>query len=170
MGAGGKTTALRQLARELAAAGCSVIATMITGMRARDLEGLGATVMDGDDDLLAGRLRTALARGGMAAARAPGHEGKVVGLPPATVDALRRGRLADHVLVEADGSPGRRFRVFAVALLNKALGRDVERRLPACRDWSETAAGDCCDKPDAIFVASLRHGRILRVWSSEDVR
>ena len=45
----------------------------------------------------------------MAAARAPGHEGKVVGLPPATVDGFA-GRLADHVLVEADGSRGRRSR------------------------------------------------------------
>ncbi len=114
VGAGGKTTTLRRLARELAADGCSVIATTTTHMWAHELASLGPTVMDRDDVGLAAGLRAALARGRFAgAARAPGQHGKVVGLPPATVDGLLREGLADHVLVEADGSRGRSFKAFA---------------------------------------------------------
>ena len=44
---------------------------------------------------------------------ATGADGKVVGLPPATVDRLWAEGLADYVLVEADGSRGLPLKAFA---------------------------------------------------------
>lgn len=113
VGAGGKTTALSLLARELGAEGSRVIATTTTAMLLRELAAVGPVVMDVDDEVLTVKLREALARDGtVAAVRAPGGGGKVVGLPPAAVDALWAARLADHLLVEADGSRGLPFKAF----------------------------------------------------------
>ena len=113
VGAGGKTTALSLLARELGAAGSRVVATTTTAMLLRELAAVGPVVMDDDDEVLTLRLREALAHGGtVGAARGPGGAGKVVGLPPAVVDALWAAGLADHLLVEADGSRGLPFKAF----------------------------------------------------------
>jgi probable selenium-dependent hydroxylase accessory protein YqeC len=113
VGAGGKTTALSLLARELGAAGGRVVATTTTAMLLRELAAVGPVVMDVEDEALTVRLREALAHGGtVAAARGPGGAGKVVGLPPAVVDALWAAGVADHLLVEADGSRGLPFKAF----------------------------------------------------------
>lgn len=114
VGAGGKTTALRLLAGELTAAGGTVLATTTTALRLRELEGLGRMVMAEEDEELEARLTQALARGRTAAAaRGPLPGGKVRGLTPDAVDELWRRRLADRVLVEADGSAGRPLKAFA---------------------------------------------------------
>lgn len=113
MGAGGKTTALRRLALELAADGHRVIVTTTTAVRTNEFDGLGAPVIERDEAALTARLREALADGHVAAAaRGAGKDGKLAGLLPATVDGLWRAGLADHVLVEADGSKGRPFKAF----------------------------------------------------------
>jgi probable selenium-dependent hydroxylase accessory protein YqeC len=113
VGAGGKTTALSLLARELGAAGSRVVATTTTAMLLRELVAVGPVVMDVDDEGLTVKLREALTHGGtVAAVRGSGGDGKVVGLPPAFVDALWEARLADHLLVEADGSRGLPFKAF----------------------------------------------------------
>ncbi len=114
VGAGGKTTLLHRLAAELADAGRSVIVTTTTAMREDELQGLGPVVMERDAAELEARVRGALADGPVAAAaRGPAPGGKVAGLEPATADALWHAGLADHVLVEADGSRGRPFKAFA---------------------------------------------------------
>jgi molybdenum cofactor cytidylyltransferase len=114
VGAGGKTSALRRLAEELAAAGARVIATTTTAMLMRELTAVGPLVMEASDTVLIAELREALRQGrAVGAARAPGTDGKVVGLPPATIDRLWAEGLADYVLVEADGSRGLPLKAFA---------------------------------------------------------
>jgi len=114
VGAGGKTTALLLLARELVALGRRVIVTTTTAMRECELDGLGPVVMERDATALTARLRDVLARGPIAAAaRGPAPDGKVAGLDLEAADALWRADLSDHVLVEADGSRGRPFKAFA---------------------------------------------------------
>jgi probable selenium-dependent hydroxylase accessory protein YqeC len=112
-GAGGKTSAASLLAHELAAAGGRVVVTTTTAMLVSELEAVGPLVMDADDVLLSAGLRKALQRARVAgAARALGADGKVVGLPPATIDRLWRDGLADYVIVEADGSRGLSLKAF----------------------------------------------------------
>lgn len=113
MGAGGKTTVLRRLACEAAAVGRSVIMTTTTHMRAIELGGQTAIVLERDDDALTERLRAALKECPLvAAARTSCGDGKVDGLTSNTVDGLWRAGLADLVLVEADGSRRRSFKAF----------------------------------------------------------
>lgn len=113
VGAGGKTSALCLLARELAAAGDRVIVATTTAMLLRELAAVGPLVMDASDAVLLAELSEALGRGRVAgAARAPAADGKVVGLPPATIDRLWAGDLADYVVVEADGSRGMPLKAF----------------------------------------------------------
>ena len=113
VGAGGKTSALRILAGELTAAGDRVIVATTTAMLLRELAAVGPLVMDDSDTVLVAGLSEALDRGRVAgAARAPGADGKVVGLPPATIDRLWESDLADYVIVEADGSRGMPLKAF----------------------------------------------------------
>lgn len=94
VGSGGKTTLLRELARELVGAGRTVVlATTTHILPFDDVE----TVL-GTDAATVGR---ALARSGAACAASPAEEGKLAA-PAIPLEEL--ARLADHVLVEADGS------------------------------------------------------------------
>ena len=113
VGAGGKTSALRLLAKELTSASDRVIATTTTAMLFRELASIGPLVMDASDNVLVAELRETL-RGERAVgvARSLGANGKVVGLPPATIDRLWADGLADKVVVEADGSRGMPLKAF----------------------------------------------------------
>ena len=83
-------------------------------MYARELHAVGPMVVDASDRALALRLiRSPASERVTGAARATGADGKIVGLPPATVDRLWAKGLADYVLVEADGSRGLPLKAFA---------------------------------------------------------
>ena len=97
------------LAHALAAEGRSVLTTTSTRIlypEPRESEGV---VLGTDALWLAGRLRHEFTVHRHVTAVAPDPEGarKVGGLPVAVLDALVDARVADHVLVEADGSAGR---------------------------------------------------------------
>lgn len=139
VGGGGKTGALRLLARELAAPGRRVVATTTTAMFLRELSEAGPVVMSTVlSDLVAG-VQKALAQGAaqgvaVGAAHMPPDREKVTGLPVDWVDRLWakdaegrgpsemvRGAAAstadlpaplDYLLVEADGSRGRPLKAF----------------------------------------------------------
>jgi probable selenium-dependent hydroxylase accessory protein YqeC len=114
VGGGGKTSAIRLLARELTATGSRVIVATTTAMFLWELAAVGPVVMDADDEVLIVGLRKALAEGRMAGAgRSLGKGDKVAGLSPATVDRVWAEGLADFLLVEADGSRGRPLKAFA---------------------------------------------------------
>lgn len=110
VGAGGKSTAMRRLAGELADEGWRVIATTTTKIGLAQGKAYDALLVRGDADRLAAETAAALQRVAcVAVARA--HlpaEDKLAGLPPNWVPRL--ADLADALLVEADGARGRSFK------------------------------------------------------------
>jgi probable selenium-dependent hydroxylase accessory protein YqeC len=114
VGGGGKTAALQLMAEELGAEGGRVGVTTTTAMFLRDMAVVGPVVMGTDTLVVADRVRAALAQGHVVAfAKAEGAGGKVAGLSPGAVDELWATGLADHLIVEADGSRGRALKAFA---------------------------------------------------------
>ena len=116
IGAGGKTTLLLALADAARAAGRSAIVTTTTRMGAAEA-GPAAEVVIAGAAPGAGHdaLRAALARSVRVVfgASVDSVHGKLVGLPPGAVDALAAARLADLLLVEADGSAKRPLKAHA---------------------------------------------------------
>lgn len=113
VGAGGKTSALQLLAKELSAGGGRVLATTTTAMFLREMAVVGPVLKleehggqaAGLEDVLGDRRRAAVAlceRDG----------GKVAGLSPAVVDRLWAHGSADYLVVEADGSRGLPLKAF----------------------------------------------------------
>lgn len=94
IGSGGKTTLLRELARELSAEGAKVVlATSTRILPFADVPTVGGT----DEE----EVRRALAEGGVACVGEGAEKGK---LAAPAIGFERLASLADHVLVEADGS------------------------------------------------------------------
>ncbi len=109
IGGGGKTTLMFTAAHALAAAGRTVLTTTTTRILwPRPDESACVVSGRGAAELLE-RLRPAFVahRHVTAVAPDPDQAGKVAGLAPEVLDALAAARVADHVLVEADGSAGR---------------------------------------------------------------
>jgi probable selenium-dependent hydroxylase accessory protein YqeC len=108
IGGGGKTTLMFAAAHALAAEGRTVLTTTTTRILYPEPADSARVVMATDAASLAERLRTEFATQRHVTAVAPDPAGgrKVVGLPVAVLDALVDARVADHVLVEADGSAG----------------------------------------------------------------
>lgn len=94
VGSGGKTTLLRELARELAAAGRTVV--LATSTRILPFEDV-PTLTAADEE----SIRGALAKHGVACVGEPAEKGK---LAAPEIPFAQLASLADHVLVEADGS------------------------------------------------------------------
>ena len=110
VGAGGKTTALFRLARELRAGGALVVVTTTTKIlippASLDLD----VVVEPQPFRLFATVATALARGLIrVAARATTAEGKLEGVPPEWVADLADLPGVTHVLVEADGAARKPF-------------------------------------------------------------
>lgn len=106
VGAGGKSTLMVALGRELAAAGSLVVITTTTKMGSDQVErfpnvALSAAPAD---------VETALQRPEPVLVLATHDRHKVTGPPPEAVDALFAETRADFVLVEADGARGRSFK------------------------------------------------------------
>jgi len=106
LGAGGKTTAMFRAAAELAGRGFRVVTTTTTLIWPPTPSQSRVVVVASDEDELLARARRALARG-MHVTVASDHteSGKLKGVPPSVIEDL--ARLADFVLVEADGARGR---------------------------------------------------------------
>lgn len=114
IGGGGKTSLLFALAKAMVARGQRVISTTTTHIFPPTPEQTGQLLLAGPDDALPLRaLRVALARHGhatLAAGSAPG--GKLAGISQALIQNLShasshpssQARLADFILVEADGA------------------------------------------------------------------
>ena len=131
IGSGGKTTLLRELARELAAAGPTVaLATSTRILPFADVP----TVCGADED----ELRRALAKSGVVCVGEPAEKGK---LAAPSLELARLAEAADHVLVEADGS--KRLPLKAHAAWEPAVPRESVRTILVvgaggfCRPGSE---------------------------------
>lgn len=113
IGAGGKTTLLYRLGRELAAAGKAVLLTTTTHMYHPSPGEADEVVLAGRASDLAGAVAGKL-RAGRCLFLAREREGeKVVGLAPAMVDRLAAAWPEVYVLVEADGAARRPCKGYA---------------------------------------------------------
>ena len=103
-GAGGKSSAILQVARELTEAGMTVITVPTTKMFLGEVERLGPLVASEDPQELAADVKAALYGGdnSVVAGKARISKNRVDGVGPDVVGDL--APLADVVLVEADGS------------------------------------------------------------------
>ena len=106
VGAGGKTSALTCLARELAAAGKRVIVAPATRMLPEQLRRMAEPILEPDSDRLVAAVKFRLKVANLVTCGAGvDNRGKVVGLDNATVAAL--GELGvDYLLLEGDGAAG----------------------------------------------------------------
>jgi xanthine dehydrogenase accessory factor len=106
IGAGGKTSLMFKLAKEMAGAGFSVLTTTTTKIFFPDREQSPHTVVAAsDNELLAGI--TAAKKSFTyccAGTKLDQKTGKLIGLRPETVDRIWKEGLVDIIIVEADGS------------------------------------------------------------------
>lgn len=110
VGAGGKTSALTCLARELAAAGKRVIAAPTTRMLPEQLSRLAEPVLTLDSRRLVAAVSSRLKVANLVTCGAGiDDQGKVVGLDAATVAALKELDV-DYLLLEGDGATGALFK------------------------------------------------------------
>jgi probable selenium-dependent hydroxylase accessory protein YqeC len=179
VGAGGKTTLVYRLAAEAREAGLTVLVTTTTHMGTLPAETTGPVLVE-EEGLVDDGLRQALAREGRATLLGRRvREDKLEGVSPERVDAL--ARLADLVLVEADGARGRSLKVPAphepvvpasatlvvvmcgLDVLGAPLDDDRVHRVELVSAATGTAAGEPVDL-DCVATA-LRHapGYISRV-------
>ncbi len=106
IGAGGKTSLMFKLAKELAEAGLSVLTTTTTKIFLPDKELSPHTVVGTSDDELLANITTAIKSFPhfSAGAKEDPKSGKLIGLRPETVDRVWKEGLFDVIIVEADGS------------------------------------------------------------------
>ena len=167
VGAGGKTSLMFQLAREIAARGQRVLTTTTTRIFSPTPEEARLTVITEDplawlrqtQNPFEENLHLTLARQTLAG-------NKLQGFPPETVDALWETGLFDWILVEADGAAGRPIKApaahepvipgrtdCAVAVLGlQGFGRPLDGRwyfrpaifaeLSGCREGDRVSLGD----------------------------
>ncbi len=105
-GAGGKTSALVQLGRELAAEGWRVIATTTTRIASHELSLIpGELGTDGPGGAFRpASITRALNRHGFIFLYGHIHNGKAIGVAPEVVEALTDAIDSDVILVESDGA------------------------------------------------------------------
>lgn len=109
IGGGGKTTLMFALAHALVAEGRTVVTSTSTRIRPPRPEDCPRLVLASEVADLVATVRAGLEpfpHVTVAQSRLVG-EGKIAGLPLGTLDELVASGIADHVLVEADGSAGR---------------------------------------------------------------
>ncbi|MBI2917140.1 MAG: putative selenium-dependent hydroxylase accessory protein YqeC [Chloroflexi bacterium] len=147
VGGGGKTSAMYRLARELAAAGYRGVVTTTTKVWAPTPDQVPELVVAERWPLALTGLGPALARSPLVALGASrGPEGKLYGVDPDWVGALRTALGVDFVLVEADGAAGRPLKgpashepvipasttllvpVAGASALGRPLGSDIAHR------------------------------------------
>lgn len=115
IGAGGKTTAMYRVAENLAARGLKVLVTTTTKIFPPDRPDVALILEEAGGGALASRAAGAFDRTRIVAVAAGAlADGKLRGLPPERVAALRGIAGVAAVLVEADGSARKPFKAPAV--------------------------------------------------------
>jgi len=115
IGGGGKTTLMFALAHALAESGHSVLTTTTTRILEPDSSESDCVIFESDAVRLVERLHAefAVRRHVTAVARTDATGRKLEGLDVAVLDAVVDSRVADRVLVEADGAAGRSLKAHA---------------------------------------------------------
>lgn len=132
-GAGGKSTLMFQLGRELAASGQHVLLTATTRLWARQIDLAPFALISGDPQVLAQELPISLAgyRQVLALSGPAGEPDKLAGLAPEMICRLAALEDVDAVVVEADGSRERPLKAPAAH----------EPLVPTCTTHAVTVAG-----------------------------
>jgi probable selenium-dependent hydroxylase accessory protein YqeC len=127
VGAGGKTSLMFRLARELSREGKRVLTTTTTRIHAPTVEQSPACILAVTAEEILERAAPALSRHRhiTAAAGLSPDPGKLEGLTPDTVDLLRASQVFDWIIVEADGAAGRPLKAPAAH----------EPVVPSCSGW-----------------------------------
>lgn len=108
IGGGGKTSLMFRAARELASRGERVVTTTTTKILRSEAQETPVILFGSDPGGARKKLRLHLqSTNHVTVAQAPLPNNKLAGIEPAVVDELHRNQVADHILVEADGSAGR---------------------------------------------------------------
>jgi probable selenium-dependent hydroxylase accessory protein YqeC len=180
-GAGGKSGAILAVAGELTLAGMKVLVAPTTKMLLGEAEGIGPLVTSEDEDELLARAEEALSEApAVVAGSGMLSKNRVGGIDPGWVGDL--ARLADVVLVEADGSRRRAIKgtadhepalpdaaTLVVAVANvHALGTPVdEEHVHRPEIFSNlTGVGPGQSITPKAFATSLARGSLARVPQS----
>lgn len=158
VGGGGKTTLMFGLARELAAAGESILTTTTTKIFRPMAEESRQVVVAEDFSTLQAKLQDLAAREPhvTAAGGELAVQGKLLGLQPSEIDALQASGLFRWIVVEADGA--RHCPLKAPA--------EHEPVIPACSRWVIAVVGlDALGKPldDEYVFRSQEYSRLTGV-------
>jgi probable selenium-dependent hydroxylase accessory protein YqeC len=111
IGAGGKTTAMFHLAKELRDQGRKVLVTTTTKIFKPAKPHVDRLFLVEDIDDFANASAGIGAPATVGAGYGVNEEGKLLGLPPAWLDRLRETGTYDAILVEADGAASRLFKL-----------------------------------------------------------
>lgn len=111
IGAGGKTTTMFHLARELHHRGGKVLVTTTTKIFKPNKPHVERLFLVQDPEALTSACRDIPRPVIIAAGYGVDDDGKLLGLPAAWLDQVERGRLFDAILVEADGAASRLLKV-----------------------------------------------------------
>jgi probable selenium-dependent hydroxylase accessory protein YqeC len=127
VGAGGKTSLMFRLARELSAEGATVLTTTTTRIFMPGQEQTRRVILADTAEKILERAAQELNgnRHLTAAAGLSADPGKLAGLTPETVDRLRASQVFDWIIVEADGAAGRPLKAPA----------EHEPVIPSCTGW-----------------------------------
>ncbi len=102
VGAGGKTTAMFRLARELRAYGKRVLVTTTTAIFYPDKKDCDEVIACGESNI---RIPARAKEGNIVVfGREISHENKLSGIDKTIIDKLYMGKTFDYILVEGDGS------------------------------------------------------------------
>jgi len=111
VGAGGKTTTMFALARELCSRGKGVVATTTTRILRPTPDQSPCLLVESSLKGLLARLPQSLAQHRLVAVgSALESDGKLVGIDPGWVESLQRLPGIDNILIEADGAAGKPFK------------------------------------------------------------
>src|SRR5437762_8609927 len=111
IGAGGKTTTLFRLAKELRDDGGKILVTTTTKIFKPTKPHVDRVFLVEDVDSFRDEASKITAPTIIGAGYAVDDEGKLLGLPSGWLDQLQRSRQFDAILVEADGAASRLFKV-----------------------------------------------------------
>lgn len=149
VGAGGKTTLMFRLARELSEAGSTVLTTTTTKVMMPSRDQAAVVIVAEDVGEVLERASSVKDPHIFAASGPSGHEGKLSGFAPQAVEALWKSGLFRWVLVEADGAARRPLKAPA----------SHEPVIPEGSAWVIAVAGmDAIGRPlddDSVFRPRL---------------
>ncbi len=176
IGAGGKTTTLFHLARELHARGGRVLVTTTTRIFKPNKPHVERLFLVQDVDALLSACQTISRPVIIGAGYGVDDDGKLLGLPATWLDRIEESRQFDGILVEADGAASRLFKVpselepvvpslsqlvvwvMAIKILGKPLNADTVHRAERAAELLGAQLGTILTEEHIIRLLAHRQG------------